>query len=286
MIATRIGGSMRADENSVLPFLKWAGGKRWLTQSEKTVYPENFNIYFEPFLGSGAVFFFLNPEEAVLSDSNAQLIEAYQSIKDDWERVETQLKKLDRLHSEGFYYQERSRKRIAKPKRAAQFIYLNRTCWNGLYRVNQEGSFNVPKGTKTKALLDTDNFELVSNKLQNAELIQCDFKDAINQSKKNDFIFADPPYTVKHNTNGFLKYNEKIFSWEDQERLSEALIRADKRGVKFTLTNANHKSIKDLYKDFFIEPFERHSVIASDSKKRKKTAELIITNWEIRDGKK
>lgn len=274
---------MHTSQEEVIPFLRWAGGKRWLTKSENRFYPQQFNSYFEPFLGSGAVFFFLNPENAVLADSNRNLIETYQSIKDDWSVVAKHLRTLQKLHSDQFYYEERSRSRRSDTAKASQFIYLNRTCFNGLYRVNQKGNFNVPKGTKTSVVLDTDNFELISNRLRNAQLLHSDFADTIKHAKSGDFVFADPPYTVNHNMNGFLQYNEKIFSYSDQIRLSETLKSAHQRGVKFTLTNANHASIRELYEGFSLVSIGRHSIIAGNSNDRKKTDELIITNWSDDD---
>ena len=204
----------------VQPFLKWAGGKRWFVKNHDDLLPEKFNCYYEPFLGSGAVFFHLEPKEAVLSDANPHLIETYQAIKDDWRQVLHYLKKHQRHHDKDYYYEMRGRNCKTKHTRAAKFIYLNRTCWNGLYRENLKGVFNVPIGTKTAVVLDTDDFEEVSRILQNVDLKYCDFEKTIARAESGDFIFVDPPYTVAHNNNGFVKYNQNIFSWEDQVRLS------------------------------------------------------------------
>lgn len=277
-----MGGEMSYEvgENpAVVPFLRWAGGKRWLVQSGFQILPKKFNTYIEPFLGSGAVFFHFQPEKARLSDSNARLIETYKAIQSDWKKVQEELDKQHNNHSYEYYYEERDRSRRKTHTKAGQFIYLNRTCWNGLYRVNKQGKFNVPKGTKSYVKLPTDDFKAIADALRLAILEVCDFKVAIDRAKEGDFIFADPPYTVNHNYNGFRQYNEKIFLWKNQEELCDALIRADKRGVKFTLTNANHKSIKSLYDDFCCEPIERFSILAGSSEKRKKTEELVIRNW-------
>lgn len=207
----------------VLPFLKWAGGKRWFVESHSELIEIGPRRYIEPFLGSGAVFFSLDVRESLLSDSNKDLIEVYGAIRDDYKRVYKHLKLHHKNHSKDYYYKIRAFSPRTKYTRAARFIYLNRTCWNGLYRVNTLGKFNVPIGTKQNVILDTDDFEKVSNKLQNSQLVCADFEAVIDQAGPNDFLFVDPPYTVQHNYNGFVKYNEKIFSWEDQLRLKESL---------------------------------------------------------------
>ena len=151
------------------------------------------------------------------------------------------------------------------------------SCWNGLYRVNLNGEFNVPIGTKQKVILDTDNFKEVSNLLKNVELMHSDFEDIIDSAKENDLLFIDPPYTVTHNYNGFIKYNEELFSKEDQVRLRDCLVSAVDRGVKVLSTNANHRYIKDLYRsEFFYKPVKRSSVIAADRANRGSFGELLL----------
>jgi DNA adenine methylase len=161
--------------------------------------------------------------------------------------------------------------------RAARFIYLNRTCWNGLYRVNKLGKFNVPKGTKQSVILDTDCFSVTSRLLRNAILLDGDFEKIIDQAKERDLLFIDPPYTVRHNNNSFIEYNEKLFSWADQKRLFISLKRAKERNVLIVSTNANSKSIRKLYGGTFkTKVVSRHSVISSKSESRGKFEELII----------
>ena len=260
-----------------LPFLKWAGGKRWLTSSYPELLQHPFRRYIEPFLGSGAVYFYLAPNRALLSDSNSELIETYQAIKDDWRRVKKELHKHNRNHSKRYYYAVRSMRPRSPYTRAARFIYLNRTCWNGLYRVNLNGQFNVPIGTKSSVLLDTDDFEATSKLLLTAELWVADFAEVISQAGRNDLVFVDPPYTVKHNLNGFIKYNETLFSWEDQVRLRDSIVEASARGASIVLTNAYHKSIKQLYRNIGTQRrLHRYSILAADSAKRKICDELVI----------
>jgi DNA adenine methylase len=261
------------------PFLKWAGGKRWLTSKPDSLLPDrnSFNNYFEPFVGSGAVFFHLEPTTGIISDVNNDLINSYTVIRDNWRGLKKLLTQYNNLHNSEFYYKMRSSKPRAPLQRAAKFIYLNRTCWNGLYRVNMRGEFNVPIGTKTKVILDDDNFESVSNALQNINIVSCDFEQTIDQAMAGDFVFIDPPYTVAHNLNGFIKYNEVLFSWEDQIRLRDAAGRAVQRGAAVLVLNANHASVRELYTDVGeMKVMNRASVIAGNSNARGVYSELAI----------
>jgi len=264
------------------PFLKWAGGKRWLISRANDFLPElnSTGRYIEPFLGGGSIFFHIEPETAILSDINEDLINAYQVVRDNWKQLYSVLKRYHRLHNESFYYQIRaSRPRVALQK-AARFIYLNRTCWNGLYRVNKKGEFNVPIGTKSTVIFEDDDFEQLSIALQSATIRSCDFEITINGAEAGDFIFVDPPYTVKHNLNGFVKYNETIFSWQDQVRLKNAVTRAIDRGAQVLVTNAHHKSIEELYKGFgTMHLLNRASVIAGSPEARGIYSELAIKSW-------
>jgi DNA adenine methylase len=263
----------------VSPFLKWAGGKRWLAPSIQEQIGIIAGRYIEPFLGSGAVFFRLRPNTALLNDANTDLIDAYKAIQQDYKAVVKHLTRHHRLHSKEYYYQTRNYAPRCLFRRAAKFIYLNRTCWNGLYRVNLNGIFNVPIGTKSSVLLSSDNWAQVSDSLKNAQLSSGDFESIIDQAEKGDLIFADPPYTVKHNYNGFIKYNEALFSWADQERLSLALIRARKRGANIIATNANHESVRALYKSAFtMHTIERNSVLSGNPKFRGRFQELLIVD--------
>jgi len=268
---------MKSKNEIVLPFLKWAGGKRWFVSHHAEFLNTPFDRYIEPFLGSGAVFFHLAPRESVLSDRNEELMSAYRAIRDDWKSVERELRRHDRNHSKKYYYEIRESKPRAAHTGAARFIYLNRTCWNGLYRVNFKGAFNVPLGTKTDAILDSDNFEAVANLLKNAELHVGDFEKAVDLAGKGDLLFVDPPYTVKHNLNGFVKYNETLFTWKDQIRLRDSVIRAKKRGANVLLTNAYHTSVRKLYERVGKHyRLDRHSILAADTEKRKRCEELLV----------
>lgn len=262
------------------PFLKWAGGKRWLFDSEQFVAPKFSGKYIEPFLGGGAVFFRLCPDTAILSDTNNRLIELYRVIRDCPIEFETALSDHAVKHSKEYYYDVRAEKFEIAVDRAAQFLYLNRTCYNGLYRENKRGEFNVPIGTKDTVIFGNDDFISWSASLKSAELLCQDFEASIDSANKGDFIFADPPYTVMHNLNGFVKYNQNIFAWDDQVRLCHALKRASDRGVFFALTNADHPSVHELYQGFGKHTqLGRYSVIGGGSSYRAKSTEFCVTNY-------
>lgn len=258
------------------PFLKWAGGKRWAVPNLRTLVPRVYGTYFEPFLGGGSLFFALRPANAALSDANIDLINAYRVVRDKPDDLERWLERLDSHHDSNLYYRIRSRARGSEFWSALRFIYLNRTCWNGLYRVNKRGEFNVPIGTKT-AISYPKGLSDQSSALKGATLEACDFSVTINRANTGDFVYVDPPYTVKHNNNGFVKYNENIFKWDDQERLAEEIASAIKRGVKVLVSNAAHESVRSLYAGIGeIFEVERSSVLAASSLYRKREKEVII----------
>lgn len=177
------------------PFLKWAGGKRWLTSAPVDLFPKKtrINRYFEPFLGSGAVFFYLSPSSGYLSDLNSDLINAYLAIRDKWQELYEYLLQYHFSHSPTFYYKIRSSNPRGSLQKAARFIYLNRTCWNGLYRVNKKGKFNVPIGTKTNVLFEEDDFEKLSIALNSMNIHACDFEITIDKAQVGDFVFTQLP---------------------------------------------------------------------------------------------
>lgn len=264
------------------PFLKWAGGKRWFAERWLRLLPEKFERYIEPFVGSGALYFSILPDAAILADLNPDLINAYEAIRIDPVGIERLLWRHHERHSKDHYYRTRATKPEDQIERAAWLIYLNRTCWNGLYRVNRRNEFNVPIGTKTRVVLPSDNFRAVSGALQRAKLLVQDFEVTIDLAEKGDFVFVDPPYTVKHNVNGFVKYNDHIFSWADQVRLRNAVSRATERGVMILITNANHQSIWDLYAGVGERTIlKRESVIAAASTHRSQVEELAIRTWIV-----
>lgn len=263
-------------EIAIVPPLKWAGGKRWFVSNHKDLLPKKFNKYIEPFLGSGAVFFSVQPEQALISDLNPELINLYEVIRDEPLKLEKKLKEHQRKHSTEYYYSMRALQPRNKITAAARTLYLNRTCWNGLYRVNLKGEFNVPKGTKDNVVLENDDFSRLSDILSKAEIKCQDFQESVDAAEEGDFLFVDPPYTVAHNNNGFVKYNQNLFSWDDQIRLRDALLAAVRRGVEVVLTNAAHNSVKEIYSDFEQLVVERAGVISGLKSSRGKYEELVI----------
>jgi DNA adenine methylase len=262
------------------PFLKWAGGKRWLLQKYPELFANEGRLYIEPFLGGGAIFFGMNPTVALLADLNADLITTYQSVRSNWRGIWKKLLNHQRRHNDDpqYYYRVRNSNPRTDESRAAKFIYLNRTCFNGLYRVNLQGIFNVPKGTKDTVVFDDDDFEEVASRLKSATLTCSDFELVIDAASSQDFLFVDPPYTVRHNLNGFLKYNERIFSWADQERLAAAIRRFALRGGRAMVTNAAHSSVITLYGDLGeIHRIRRHSVLSADNTYRTEIEEIAVT---------
>lgn len=260
------------------PFLRWAGGKRWLITTRPVAIPKD-GRYVEPFLGGGAVFFSQEASRALLSDLNPYLINAYRWMKAAPSSLfEKTISHFD-SHSSEYYYSVRGELGHLTLDDAAALIYLNRACFNGLFRVNLAGKFNVPIGTKLFPLRDREEFLAWSVKLQSAEILAADFEVIIDGCGSGDFLFVDPPYTVTHNGNGFIEYNEKIFSWDDQVRLAHSLSRAKSRGVEFLLTNADHDNVRALYSDGYqLESCERGSEMAGKASKRGLITELLVAS--------
>ena len=261
-------------------FLKWAGGKRWLVNSESHRFPTTYNRYIEPFLGGGAVFFYVEPNNAILSDVNSELINTYMAVRDNVDLVYNNLKIHSNNHSKEYYYQIRDRKTRTLHTLAARMIYLNKTCFNGIYRVNRDGKFNVPFGTRDEIFFDRDDLHEASNVLQGAELLCQDFEITVDLTMENDFLFCDPPYAVVDEDNRFVSYNADVFSWQDQVRLSNALIRAKDRGVKILMTNVDHPAVRNLYENiegFVLDTVERQCFISGIVEGRRAYQELIVS---------
>jgi len=262
------------------PFLKWAGGKQWLSQKLATVINLGGGTYYEPFLGAGSLFFALQPKKAVLGDANLRLMETFQVVRDSPNNLLNLLKQLQ--YDKRNYYSVRESRFSNKVVRAAQFIYLNRTCWNGLYRVNLEGKFNVPCGRiANPRICDAPNVLAASKVLRSARLRSEDFRETVEDAGDGDFVYCDPPYTVKHSNNGFLKYNEEIFSWEMQKELAKGAAELVERGCWVIVSNAVHPEIEALYKSFHKILLDRTSLIAGSSSGRGKVSELIFSSRAI-----
>ncbi len=272
------------------PFVKWAGGKRQIIDKLIKYSPVEFNTYFEPFVGGGALLFELSPDKAVINDYNAELINVYECLKDEkkYKKMCSELNKYETLHSEEFYFEIRNLDRdkakfnkMPDYKRASRTIYLNKACFNGLYRVNSKNEFNVPFNKKTKVnTYDGENLLVIHYLLnfKDIKILNCDFEESIKDAKKNDFIYFDPPYDS--DTQTFNSYTENGFDKEEQKRLAKVFKELDNRGCYVMLSNHNTKLVHELYKDYHIHVIQAKRNINANGQKRGKVEEVIITNYE------
>ena len=269
------------EAQNVKPFLRWAGGKRWFIKylQQNAALPK-FKNYHEPFVGSAAVFIHLKPDSSFLSDLNSELIETYIAVKEDVEQVLKHLRSFK--NTEETYYKIRQSRFKSDFKTAARFIYLNQTSFNGIYRVNRDGVYNVPFGFRSKNFFEPDNLRLVSSLLRKTEISTADFEIVNSRVKKGDLVFLDPPYTVSHNNNGFINYNQKLFSLEDQYRLSSIIDEIKKKKAYYVLTNAAHKKIEEIFlkgdKKMIVQ---RASTIGGTNSKRRQIDEFVFTNIDL-----
>lgn len=266
------------------PFLRWAGGKNWLIKDLQAHLPDIIENYYEPFLGGGSVFFHLKSNNLInkkcyLSDTNEDLINTYRILKNNIKELLFVLNSFQ--NSEEFYYSLRNKVFDNNIENAAKFLYLNRTSFNGIYRVNRQGIYNVPFGKRNlKVLIDEDNLFEISNNLKGCYFSVRDFKKVKTKIAKDDFVFFDPPYTVAHENNGFIHYNQSLFSWKNQEQLAKLIDIITQKDAKIIITNAAHKSIYDLYlnKGNLIT-LSRASNIGGTGAKRTKYNEFLLKNY-------
>jgi len=263
------------------PFLKWAGGKGRLIQQYQPYFPKTFDTYYEPFLGGGAIFFHLLPPQSILMDINPELVNVYECIRDQVEQVIYVLEKHARSHSPDYYYQMRATQGVSKTERAARLIYLNRTCFNGLYRENSRGMFNVPMGRyKNPQICNALLLRSVSQALRHTQLYVKSF-DAILELAhgKQDFVYFDPPYHPISATSNFTAYNRYSFHPADQVCLHHTALELAQRGVSVMLSNSDCDFIRNLYQDFHIYSVSATRAINSNAQKRGKITELLITSY-------
>ena len=278
--------------------LKWAGGKKWLTKNHPQVFHSKeslrsrafeglpsikFNRYIEPFLGGGAVFKYLKPNNtSILSDINDELIGFYNCLKLNPRELYLSTQEHMQAHCKDYYYKIRSINKLKdKIKRASRFLYLNRTCYNGIYRVNSNNEFNVPIGDSKDFNVSEDEFIKYSELLSNAEIKNEDFRISINRAEKNDLIFVDPPYVTKSNESSFDMYSANQFNWSAQEELSQILEAKNKVGSHIIITNINDKDICSLYdkkNGWKHEPLGRANVMSYNAK-GKEYKEIIFKNF-------
>lgn len=267
------------------PFLKWAGGKRQLLEDLKANLPKTYNLYFEPFVGAGALLFGLQPQQARISDLNEELINCYQVIKDDPKGLLIEISKHE--HSEAHFYEVRNLdllpefKELSPAARAARTIYLNKTCFNGLYRVNRKGHFNVPFGRYSNPTILEESLLVALHDFLNSHEISIhneDFEIACSLAESGDFLYLDPPYDPLSSSSSFTGYNFK-FDRVEQVRLRDVFVSLSERGCYVMLSNSCTDFIKELYGGFRIVEVAAKRAINSVGSKRGQISELIITNY-------
>lgn len=272
----------------VKPFLKWAGGKRQLVDEIKKYIPKNYNTYYEPFLGGGAILLELQPKKAVINDSNAELINCYKVIKFSVDELIEDLRK--HKNEQDYYYKLRDIDRDAVYKqmysnveRASRIIYLNKACYNGLFRVNSQGHFNVPFGRyKNPNFLDEAVLRAVNKYFNNSniEILNTDFEEAVKDAGKGDFVYLDPPYDPISGTASFTGYDVNCFNKDEQRRLKNVFAKLINSGCKVVLSNACTEFILELYQEYKIEKVAATRAINSNALKRGKINEVLITSYD------
>jgi len=289
------GSSLPKSSIPPTPFVKWAGGKSQLLGAYRDFIPQVFNSYYEPFVGGGALFFALYRQKritkAYLNDSNGELINLYLCLRDHLEELMEELKKHEAGKlSKKYYYEVRNldRKgeafaRLTAVQRAARTLFLNKTCFNGLFRVNRKGHFNVPFGkNKNPSVLDEINLRAASRALQRATITCGDFLQALFSARRGDFIYFDPPYHPLSPTSSFTSYTEDGFSYEDQKRLAQAFRELDARGCLVMLSNSCAEAVLELYRGYRIEKLLAKRAINSQVAGRGPVPEIVVTNYEVR----
>ncbi len=271
--------------DGAVPFLKWAGGKRRLLKQYAPYFPARptINRYYEPFIGSAAVFFHLQPLRACLADVNRNLVEIYRVVQQDVQGLIRALKA--HRNERDYYYQVRALEpaQLSAAERAARLIFLNRTCYNGLYRENKRGQFNVPFGRyDNPTICDEDRLRRASRALQGVDLVIGDFARVIEPAGPGDFVYFDPPYVPLSATSNFTSYNRHGFDLDDQRRLAQAVQQLSERGVRVMLSNSSAPLIYDLYDrpGFQLLPIQARRNINSKADRRGPVKELLILNYE------
>lgn len=271
------------------PILKWVGGKRQLLSEISPLLPKKITTYVEPFVGGGAVLFDLQPKKAVINDFNKELINTYKVVKESPNKLLELLKIHDKNNCEDYYYEIRALDRtddfenMSDVAKAARIIYLNKTCFNGLYRVNQAGQFNSPYGKyKNPNIINEPAILAMSNYFNNnnIKIIQGDYKDALKNLRKGAFVYFDPPYMPISTSSSFTGYTEGGFGEKEQIELKKECEKLNARGIKFMLSNSDHPLIRELYKDYNIKIVQARRSINSKGNKRGEINEILVRNYE------
>lgn len=271
-------------QQETYPIVKWVGGKRQLMFELLKNMPENYNRYFEPFIGGGALFFELQPDNAYISDMNEELINLYEVVRDNVDELITDLQKHD--ISKEYFMEIRNIDRTdeyknwSDVKKASRFIYLNRTCFNGMYRVNSKGEFNVPFGHyKNPRILDENNLINCSKLLQRTEIKHADFSEILKKVKKDDFVYFDPPYVPLSKTSSFTSYTKDGFDLDMQLSLRDVCDKLDSMGVKFLLSNSDTQFVNELYENYNIKKVFASRQINANADGRGKITEVLVRNY-------
>ncbi len=270
------------------PLLKWVGGKRGLIKHYDKFFPISFNRYYEPFFGGGAVYFHLlskgRIQKAKLSDINKELLNVYTVIKTSVEALIRELKSGKYVNDKEVFYNIRAEELSDPILRATRLIYLNRTCYNGLYRVNKQGKFNVPYGKypKNVRIFDEKNMRNVSESFQNVVLTDEDFEKAVKNARKDDFVYFDPPYVPLTDTAYFTDYTSEGFGIKEQERLAKVFRELDERGCLVMESNSSASIIGELYKGFDIQTVHAKRYISCDPNGRGGVKETFIRNYKTK----
>jgi DNA adenine methylase len=262
------------------PFLKWVGGKGQLLSQLQPLLPESWGTYHELFLGGGALFFALQPAQSVLSDVNPALVNVYRMVRDRPDDLIALLAAHQAAHGPDYYYQVRAQHELPELEAAARLIYLNKTCYNGLYRENSKGQFNVPIGRyKNPTVCNPIDLHLASKALANTDIQVGDFMSHPGRQESGDLVYFDPPYYPVSETSNFTGYSRFGFGAEDQIRLRDRVIELADRGVKVMVSNSDCLFIRDIYQGFRIETIEAGRSINSNATKRGKVNEVVVLSW-------
>lgn len=281
--------SILNSKQALRPFTKWTGGKRQLLSVIKSLMPESYNRYFEPFVGGGALFFELAPKDAIINDFNSELINCYQQIKDNPSELIKLLSKHKESNSKEYYLNLRSADRDSRiekmnnVERAARIMYMLRVNFNGLYRVNSKNQFNVPYGRyKNPQIVDSDLIVSISQYLNEntIHILNGDFEEAVKDVGAGDFVYFDPPYIPLSETSSFTSYTHEGFSYEDQVRLRDTFKKLDEKGAYVMLSNSSSPLVGELYKDFNIHKISATRTNGAKSSSRGKIDEIIVTNYD------
>jgi DNA adenine methylase len=273
---------------SLQPFLKWAGGKRQLINHLRKYMPEDFDTYFEPFIGGGALFFDIKPQKAVINDINPEILNCYNVIREHTDELIADLSQ--HRNEKDYYYEMRELDRTQKyneltpVQRASRIIYLNKTCYNGLFRVNSRGQFNVPFGRyKNPRYLNEPLLRAINQYLNRADvkILNVDFEEALNEAQKGDFVYLDPPYDPLSDTSSFTSYSSQSFNKTEQERLYRVFHDLDRRGCRVMLSNSATDFITELYGNYQIVIVPANRAINSVSSGRGKINEVLVLNYTI-----